>query len=286
MPNRRQIREAAVQLLYARKSSPSDVPVQREEIWDLIHDRANKSYDRARVKVLTHLQQGRGATTARLHKALYTASSTIEAVAPSEAVVKKFSLMYESEVKWVEKLESLSALTKNDMGNWRGILADLLFETKNLRKTRNELSEFVAFFPPQQRDHILSNFTKLHDFDDRVEKVSFPAKFPDQRDLEHLHEALAEMGLLKSQVEDLTAKVTENIADLDLLIEATADNYDLKRLSKVDLAILRLATYELKMDEAIPAAVAIDEAIELAKAFSGQEAARFVNGILDTIAKA
>jgi len=285
MPNRRQIREAAVQLLYARNSTPSDNLPSGEEIWDLIHDGSSKSYDRARVKVLTHLQQGRQPAVEKLHKALHSASAAIEAAATSETFIKKFSTVHEKEAKWVEKLAALPALTKGDMGNWRGSLADLLQETGELRKTRKELAELTAPFPPQQRDAILKAFEKLHTFDDRVQKVSFPDKFPEQRELEHLHTAIAEMNSLESQSEEMVTKVNEHLEELDQAIEATANNYDIKRLSRVDLAILRLAIYEIKKDEKIPTAVAINEAVELAKAFSGQEAAGFVNGILDTIAK-
>ena len=52
------------------------------------------------------------------------------------------------------------------------------------------------------------------------------------------------------------------------------------RMSKVDLTILRLATYEMKWDEDVPEGVAINEAVELAKRFSGEEGPSFVNGVL------
>ncbi len=285
MPTRRQVRQAAVQLLYARKSAPSDTPASGEEIWDLINDGAGKSYDRARVKVLVHLQQRRDAVVQKLHKALHAASAAIEAAATSEAFIKKFQTIHERETKWLEKLEALPALTKGDMGNWRGSLSELFLESIQLGKLRNELSELVAPFPPQQRDAILSVFKKLNGFDERARKVAQPEKYPEQRELEHLHSALKEMNTLKDEAEKMVHKVNDSLERLDEIIETTAVNYDLKRLSKVDLAILRLATHEIKFEEHIPDKVAINEAIDLAKSFSGQESASFVNGILDSIAK-
>ncbi len=51
-------------------------------------------------------------------------------------------------------------------------------------------------------------------------------------------------------------------------------------MNKVDLAILRLAVYEIKWDEEVPVGVAINEAVELAKRFSGEDGPAFVNGVL------
>jgi N utilization substance protein B len=72
---------------------------------------------------------------------------------------------------------------------------------------------------------------------------------------------------------------------LDEAIDKAAVNFDISRFSKVDLAILRLASWEILKVPKLDAAVSINEAIELARSFSGEEAASFVNGILDQIAK-
>jgi len=75
------------------------------------------------------------------------------------------------------------------------------------------------------------------------------------------------------------------IADLervDPLIQAAAENWRLSRMAVVDRVVLRLGVYELLVGDA-PPAVVIDEAIELAKAFSGEQSASFVNGVLDGV---
>lgn len=56
-------------------------------------------------------------------------------------------------------------------------------------------------------------------------------------------------------------------------------------MNKVDLTILRLAVYEIQWDEDVPAGVAINEAVELAKKYSGEEGPSFVNGVLGKIAR-
>ena len=69
---------------------------------------------------------------------------------------------------------------------------------------------------------------------------------------------------------------------IDPLIETAADNWRPSRMAVVDRTILRLAVYEL-LSAVVPPAVVIDEALELAKTFSGEQSARFVNGVLDAV---
>jgi|HubBroStandDraft_6_1064221.scaffolds.fasta_scaffold343911_3 N utilization substance protein B len=73
-------------------------------------------------------------------------------------------------------------------------------------------------------------------------------------------------------------------ARLDVLLEKHADNWRVGRMSVIDRAILRLAAYELTRTST-PPKVVLDEAVELAKKFSGDEAAPFVNGVLDALAR-
>lgn len=75
----------------------------------------------------------------------------------------------------------------------------------------------------------------------------------------------------------------ENLAQIDEMIGKCAKNWNTERMSKVDLAILRLATYELAFSKETPVGVAINEAVELAKKFSSDEAPSFINGILGKI---
>lgn len=69
----------------------------------------------------------------------------------------------------------------------------------------------------------------------------------------------------------------------DKLITTAAIKWDMSRLSPVDRAILRLAAYQMQFCDDIPKKVVINEAIEMAKRFSGEQSPRFVNGVLDAI---
>jgi N utilization substance protein B len=85
------------------------------------------------------------------------------------------------------------------------------------------------------------------------------------------------------------ALVTGTIAELpaiDALIERHSEHWRVARLAVVDRLILRLATWELRHAGDTPAAVVLNEALELARTFSTEEAVRFVNGVLDGIRKA
>ena len=89
-----------------------------------------------------------------------------------------------------------------------------------------------------------------------------------------------EKAFILSEVEG----VHEHMEEIDAMIEQSAKGWDLSRMNKVELAILRLAVYEMKFGET-PVGVAINEAVELAKKFSSDEAPAFVNGVLGKAAK-
>jgi N utilization substance protein B len=83
---------------------------------------------------------------------------------------------------------------------------------------------------------------------------------------------------------ELVDGVRGNRERIDALIAASAEHWRLPRLSRVDLCLLRLATYELMERDEIPASVTIDEAIEIAGRFGSEDSPSFVNGVLDHIA--
>jgi N utilization substance protein B len=72
---------------------------------------------------------------------------------------------------------------------------------------------------------------------------------------------------------------------IDRLLAEAAENWSLARLSRVDLNVLRVATHELlRRDQRVPTSVILDEAIEIARRYGGEDSAQFVNGVLDAVA--
>ena len=85
---------------------------------------------------------------------------------------------------------------------------------------------------------------------------------------------------------ELVDGVREHQERIDALITERAQHWRLPRLSRVDLNLLRLGTFELLARPEIPASVTINEAIEIARRFGSEDSAAFVNGVLDAIAEA
>jgi transcription antitermination protein NusB len=83
--------------------------------------------------------------------------------------------------------------------------------------------------------------------------------------------------------EELIHGTLQNIQDIDTRIKALAHNWEFERIARIDLAILRLAMFEMIYRKDIPPVVSINEAIDLSKQFSNADAKRFINGILDRL---
>ena len=83
-------------------------------------------------------------------------------------------------------------------------------------------------------------------------------------------------GYVQSKVE----KILDVLPELDKAIDGVAQGWTTRRMGKVELTILRLALYEIKHDDDVPEKVAINEAVELAKKFGGDDSPAFINGIL------
>lgn len=78
--------------------------------------------------------------------------------------------------------------------------------------------------------------------------------------------------------------IADHKDEIDALINEHASGWKTTRMNKVDLTLLRLAVYEMKWDDDVPVSVAINEAVELAKRFGGEESPSFVNGVLAKLA--
>jgi transcription antitermination factor NusB len=107
-----------------------------------------------------------------------------------------------------------------------------------------------------------------------------------------LGEALADMAdraedpLAGQFAVSLVKGTLEHLSDIDRILREVAQNWDLSRMATVDRNVLRLGAFELLYRDDIPPKVSINEAIELAKAYSTAESGTFVNGILDRVKNA
>ncbi len=122
---------------------------------------------------------------------------------------------------------------------------------------------------------------------EKVFRLVFRIAFNDQEELEQQAELFfgdeEQEGMTESeqkQVQDKFDRVVEKLADIDAQINEKSTGWNVSRLGKVELAILRLAIYEIVYDESIPGSVAINEAVELAKKYAADESPAFINGVL------
>ena len=83
----------------------------------------------------------------------------------------------------------------------------------------------------------------------------------------------------KEQLDARVKAIIEKLPEIDAIIDGVAEGWKTNRMGKVELAIIRLATYEIKFED-LPAGIAINEAVEMAKRYGGDNSGAFVNGIL------
>ena len=86
---------------------------------------------------------------------------------------------------------------------------------------------------------------------------------------------------VSERVYDVLSKLNE----IDSDIEEASESWTVSRMSKIDLSIMRLAYYEMRFDDTVPLQVAINEAVEIAKLYGGDNSPSFINGVLGKLAK-
>ncbi len=110
------------------------------------------------------------------------------------------------------------------------------------------------------------------------------------RDIRHLKrqktvEDLFRNTFHKQRIGDKASEILKNLEQIDDLIKKAAPQYPVEKINKIDLAILRLAVFELTIEKKEPIRVIIDEAIELAKEYGGETSPGFINGALGNLIK-
>ena len=128
----------------------------------------------------------------------------------------------------------------------------------------------------EMREHIFK-LLFLREFNEAAEMPEqIKLYFDDMEELEPDQQAY---------MEEKYGKIQEHLEEIDQLLNEKSTGWKTKRMSRVDLNILRLAVYEMKYDEDVPVKVAINEAGEIGKTFGGEDSASFINGILGKVAR-
>lgn len=117
--------------------------------------------------------------------------------------------------------------------------------------------------------------TEFHSMEEMEEQLSF-------RLTELSQEGVREEDL--AYIEQKAKAILSSLEEIDAAISERSKGWRVERIGKTELAILRVAVYEILKDDDIPKSVAINEAVELAKVYSPEEAPRFINGVLAKLA--
>ncbi len=117
------------------------------------------------------------------------------------------------------------------------------------------------------------------DFRREVSDPSFSLDEVLARNINRYEETIDDKDFIKA----LVAGVDANAEELDAMIGPVAPEWPIDQIARMDRIILRIGTYELLYDKTVPPKVVINEAVELAKAFGGDNSSKFINGVLGTI---
>ena len=291
MPSRRQIREAVVQFLYcADLEGGADPASLREPFWQFITESDRRALLQATWKTLHHLGLGREARLAEFQSRLPVAMATLKARPDLERTAMALQAVADLENKWSAGMIELSRIPREDdtfAERFEPALTKLFRTDRELEAARKRFLEALDDIPGlrAQMDPVAGSIRRLARISERVRMVEEPEKFPDQVDLAKLRESKESLAALRRETDSLADAVQREKEGIDERLAAVVENFVPERIDPVDRAILRLATWEIIHSPEVPAPVAIDEAIELAKRFGTTDSGRFVNGILDKIAK-
>ena len=123
---------------------------------------------------------------------------------------------------------------------------------------------------------------------EHIFRILFRIEFQPKEEMEeqlalYLEELESAKDTEKEYIRTKYAAIAEKVEMIDEKINASVTGWKTSRMGKVDLTILRLAVYEIEWDEEVPQGVAINEAVELAKRYDGEESPSFINGVLGKI---
>ncbi len=292
MPSRRHIREAVVQFLYCADLEGGANPAAlRGPFWDFVTESDRRSLQLATFRTVHHLAHGR---EGRLHEFVERhshAMTLLSAWPQAESLKSDLKRTAELESGWSTSFAKLERLPKDDddasvADNFGGALEDLFKTDRDLAATRRRFLEGLEDLPALRgpMEAVAATIRRLQRISDRLRMVEEPEKFPEQSDLARLRDSKAEIHSLRVESDDLVDSILANKEPIDETLASVIENFTPERIDPVDRAILRLGTYEL-LHTPTPPKVIINEAIELAKRFGTTDSGRFVNGVLDKVAK-
>ena len=292
MHSRRAIRESAIQFLYCSDLEGGAAAENLSNtFWELALESDSNKLIKASAKALLHLNQGRKARHIKLVDRSAETLATISADPDAEKLQTAFNELLKLESKWQANIDQIQRLY-NPGGKaldteLHSAIKDIFTLNTQLSESRKHWEHLLQDFPfiNKRLDATKAAINGLQRVSDRIVMVQKPEDFADHPDIKHIQDTAEKMQSFRKEVDSLVRIIFNKKPELDETIESVVENYKPERIDPVDRAILRLGTYEILLKEEIPAPVTINECIEIARRFSSNESSRFINGVLDKIAK-
>ena len=292
MPSLRQIRESAIQFLYCSDLEGGADPVAlRDPFWEFLTETDRRNLQIAIFRTVHHLAHGREERLSDFVTRSQPALAHLTALPQAESLKELLTRLLALESSWSIAFTRLGKLPKTgedaDVAEEFSNALESFFRTdRDLAFHREQFLGCAIDFPSlkPQLEPVTASVRRLQRVSDRLRMVEHPENFPDQADLAKLRESKSEIAALRTRTDELVDAILAAKVEIDAKLATIVENFSPARIDPVDRAILRLGTYELIRTET-PPNVVINEAIELAKRFGTTDSGRFVNGILDKVAK-
>ena len=292
MPSRRQIREVAVQFLYCFDlEGGGDPSGLRDPFWEFITESDRRNLLVATFRTVQHLANGRDMRLTEFVKRAETALPSLTALPAAEKLKATLTSLLAQESSWSIAFSSLSRIPKDGedsivAAGFEPALEHFFKTDRDLSFHRDQFLKNAIDFPQlkAQLEPVSASVRRLERISERLRMVENAENFPAQNDLSKIRESKAEIAELRKSTDLLVDTVLNHKQLIDEKLASIVENYTPERIDPVDRAVLRLGTYEL-LHTKTPSKVVINEAIELSKRFGTTDSKRFVNGLLDKVAK-
>ena len=292
MPTRRQIREATVQFLYCSDLEGGASPILlRDAFWQSLTETDRRNLLVATFRTVHHLAHGRETRLTEFVQRSQAATPHLTAVPAAERLLLELNRLLALESSWSIAYTTLERIPKdrddNDVADeFESALESFFKIDRDLEFNRAQFLKLTEDFPSlkARTEAVAASVRRLQRVSDRLRMVEAPENFPEQADLTKIRQSKAEIADLQDRTDALVDAVLASKEEVDAKLSTLVENYTPERIDPVDRAILRLGTYELLKTQT-PSKVIINEAIELAKRFGTTDSGRFVNGLLDSVAK-
>lgn len=287
------IRQTAVQFLYGVgiQSTDEGNPESFDfSSWDIVLEPAQADLAKSRAKAVEHLTRDR-ADKVRVFR---TRSEAAIAAMKDDLATSDLRDALEDLLKREHSLDETIKMVRNaakkaDRGNFAALedaFAPLFLTNETLLQLRSRFLTMIQDHPGYMGvlAPLSASLNRVQEISERLRDVQHPGKAIRKSEIAKLVEGTGDMEEIRVETEKLVRGVLSQLKDLDGAIAQVTDNFSPARVSLVDRAILRIATYELKNCPDLPVPVIIKEAIILAEEYSVNEATKFVNGVLAGVA--